>query len=274
MAKRIMSALLNGSNGTHEGEGEAEAALLEMEPPVPAAKKKETKRKVGSWSQDEARKEKDAQHLANLITKSSDEVRQIVASKIDVGVLELTIEGDAELICHAWSEKAKKQILDKQMKVAGPGGREAKDPEVEYKGSMYLDEAGKPGFPAIGLKKACVAVCTSMDDIPKTLMRQALHVRGNILPVKGTTYNRQDMVRIAGNTADIRFRAAFRPGWRITFQCVYNRRVLSLDQVINIINMAGSFVGIGEWRPERDGISGTFAVVDGRAVEGKSFRLR
>ncbi len=269
ISKKDIALATNGTNGDHAG-----TALLEMEPPVTAKQKTAVKRKVGSWSQDEARKEKDAQHLANLITKSSDEVRQIVASKIDVGVLELTIEGDAELICHAWSEKAKKQILDKQMKVATAGGREAKDPEVEYQGSMYLDEHGKPGFPAIGLKKATISVCTSMDDIPKTLMRQAIHVRGDILPVKGELYNRQDMVRIAGNTADIRFRATFKPGWRITFQTVYNRRVMSLEQVINVFNMAGSFVGIGEWRPERDGVKGTFTVIDGLAVEGKSFKLR
>lgn len=269
MAKK--DALLNG-DAAHEAEDAV--GLMEMEPPVPAAKKAATRRKVSSWSQDEERKAKDAAHLANLITRSSDEVRQITASKIDVGVMEVVITGDAELICHAWSEKAKKQILDKQMKVAGPGGREAKDPDVEYKGSMYLDDQGKPGFPAIGLKKALISVCTSMDDIPKTLMRQAVHVRGNILPVQGETYRRQDMVRIAGNTADIRFRAAFIPGWKIKFQCVYNRRVMSVEQVINVINMAGAFVGIGEWRPERDGVSGTFAVSEATMVAGKAFTMK
>ena len=36
---------------------------------------------------------------------------------IEISTFELTLVGDSPLIVHAWSEKAKKEILDKQMKM-------------------------------------------------------------------------------------------------------------------------------------------------------------
>ena len=44
--------------------------------------------------------------------------------------------GDSPLIVHNWSEKAKKQILDKQMKNA-TSGRDVRDPEQEFFDSLF-----------------------------------------------------------------------------------------------------------------------------------------
>ncbi|MGI4943444.1 MAG: hypothetical protein ACRYHQ_23240, partial [Janthinobacterium lividum] len=51
---------------------------------------------------------------------------QIPSLRIDL--IHIRLIGDSPLICHAWSDKAKKMMLDKQMKRAKPG-REAKSPE-------------------------------------------------------------------------------------------------------------------------------------------------
>ena len=70
---------------------------------------------------------------------------------------------------------------------------------------------------------------------------------------------REDMVRVGMGTADIRYRPEF-PKWRAEMTLRYNADAISLDQIVNIFNLAGFGVGVGEWRPERDGQFGMFHV--------------
>src|SRR3546814_8870185 len=63
---------------------------------------------------------------------------------------------------HAWSEKAKKMMLDKQMKKATKA-KEAKDPQADYEACFYRTPTGDYGFPTIGLKAAMVAACRFVD---------------------------------------------------------------------------------------------------------------
>ena len=74
----------------------------------------------------------------------------------------LTIEGDTPLIMHKWAEKARKEMLDKQMKKAKQG-KEAKDPERDYRESMYTLADGRYGFPAVAFKAAAVGACRFAD---------------------------------------------------------------------------------------------------------------
>lgn len=46
------------------------------------------------------------------------------------------IIGDTPLITHAWSQKAKLEMLSKQVK-ATKGGKEARDPQADYVSSLY-----------------------------------------------------------------------------------------------------------------------------------------
>lgn len=55
---------------------------------------------------------------------------------LDIKYFDVLIIGDSPLIVHAWSDKAKKMMLDKQMKKSTKG-REAKDPFMDFVDSMY-----------------------------------------------------------------------------------------------------------------------------------------
>lgn len=159
--------------------------------------------------------------------------------------------GVAPLICHAWSEKAKKQMLDKQMKKA-TSAKAAKDPEQDFRDSLYpMPDGNGFGFPAIGFKSAMVRAGTYLD-LKMTFLRGAFHVDGEFVRIEGEPKMREDMVRVGMGTADIRYRGEFDP-WAANIDVRYNARAISQEQVANLLVTAGFSVGVGEWRPERDG---------------------
>lgn len=180
---------------------------------------------------------------------------QLPALRIET--LSLMLVGDSPLIVHAWSEKAKRQMLDKQMKRAAKG-REAKDPEADYEACFYRTEAGGYGFPAIGVKAAMVSAARFVD-AKMTVMRGAFHIDAEMLPVIGEPRPREDMVKLGLGVADIRYRPEF-VEWRIPATIKFNASAISAEQIANLLNVAGFGVGIGEWRPERNGSYGRFHV--------------
>lgn len=203
------------------------------------------------------------------------ELAQIELPPINLETIEVLLVGDTPLISHAWSEKAKREMLGKQMKAAKPG-KEAKDPHEDFQQSLYRIEGGGYGFPSVAFKAAAVTACTSVAGITKVAARQAFHVVGEQSAVRGAFNGalmrmdlvrilgsepemREDMVRIGMGTADIRYRGQFWP-WHATVRVRFNANVLSAAQIINLLNNAGFGVGIGEWRPERDGQFGMFHV--------------
>ncbi len=179
---------------------------------------------------------------------------------LDVRLLHIRLIGDSPLICHAWSDKAKRMMLDRQMKKANPG-REAKDPEQDYLDSLYHLPGGGYGFPSVAFKAAAVSACRFADGVKMTSARGAFHLQGDMVRINGEPTMRQDMVRIAMGTADIRHRGEFRE-WSADLTIRYNANALSPSQIVNLFNTAGFGIGVGEWRPERDGSFGMFHVAD------------
>lgn len=139
-------------------------------------------------------------------------------------------------------------------------GREKKNPEQDYLGSLYPHPDGGYGFPAIAFKKAAVSACTSLGkSITKVKARQAFHIMGELVKIEGKPNRRQDMVRVGNESADVRYRGEFKE-WSCRLVIRYNARVLSAEQIINLLNIAGFGVGVGEWRTEREGNHGMFRV--------------
>ena len=185
---------------------------------------------------------------------------------IDIRRAVIVLASDSPLVVHAWSAKAQQEILDKQMKKPRQA-KEAKDPDALYEECFYRTPDGRYGFPAIAFKAAAVDACSHVSDLTKVAARGAFHIDGEIVPLEDYTgpVRRQDMVRIAMGTADVRIRPEF-PTWKATLHLRYNAGVLSLEQIANLFNVAGFSIGIGEHRPQRDGQWGMFPVVEARAA--------
>lgn len=177
---------------------------------------------------------------------------------IDVRTIKLRLVGDSSLICHAWSKKAQGEMLDKQMKKAKTA-RVAKDPEQDYLDSLYPHPDGGYGFPCVAFKSAGVSGCRFTEGVKMTTARGAFHVVGELAKIEGEPNMRQDMVRVGMGTADIRFRGEFKQ-WAVTLTISYNASVISPEQIANLYRLAGFGIGVGEWRPEKDGSYGRFHV--------------
>lgn len=200
-----------------------------------------------------------------MATALPKDVGQVISiPPLNIQTARLTVVGDSPLVVHRWSQKAKEQMLGKQMKKALPG-KAAKDPQEDYEQSLYKLPGGGYGFPAIAFKSAAVTACTQVAGLTKVLARGAFHVRGipteegEMVRIEGTPHMREDMVRIAMGTADIRFRGEFTE-WSAVLEVKYNASVISPAQIVNLFHHAGFAVGVGEWRPEKDGAFGMFSV--------------
>lgn len=189
------------------------------------------------------------------MAKKTNDIIQL--QRPDLRIIAIPITGTAGLIMHKWSEKAKKEMLDKQMKKAKQG-RDAKDPQKDYEDSIYYTADGKFGFPAIGFKAAIVRAGT-YSGMPMTFLRGALHINGEFVEIHGLPTMREDMVRVGMGTADIRYRAEFKQ-WSAVLHIRYNAGVISEEQIANLVLTAGFSVGVGEWRPEKDGQFGTWDI--------------
>lgn len=185
--------------------------------------------------------------------------------QLNIQTVTLTLIGDSALICHAWSSKAKKQMLDKQMKKA-KAAQAAKVPEDDFKESLYPLPSGGYGFPAAAFKSAAVDACSHLAGVTKVEARGAFHIVGDMVPIAGTPMPREDMVRVGMGTADIRFRGEFK-SWRATMSVRFNANVLSAEQIVNLFNTGGFAIGVGEWRPQRDGSFGMFHVATGEEMK-------
>jgi hypothetical protein len=182
-----------------------------------------------------------------------------LSTQMDIRTMTVRLVGDSPLVSHAWSQKAKQAMKDKQAK-APKQAKEVRDPNREYEESLYrMPDGSGYGFPAVAFKSAAVDACSHVDGLTKVQARGAFHIIGDMIRIDGTPHMREDMVRVGMGTADLRYRGEFTE-WAVELEIRYNANVLSEAQIRNLFNVGGFAIGVGEWRPQRDGSWGMFHV--------------
>lgn len=186
---------------------------------------------------------------------------------IDFRILCLRVGGLSPLIVHAWSEKAKGMMREKQQK-QGRVAKAAKDPQADFIASKYLNKAGEDCVPAAGFRNAMISAGRYTEGVPMTIIRGSVFVLADpegLVKLENYKCNmREDMVRVGGKgpgtgVADLRYRAEYSP-WEVMLNIQYNANSLSAEQVITLVRFAGMSVGLCEWRPEKNGQFGRFDI--------------
>ena len=203
---------------------------------------------------------------------------EIMIRKLEIIETKIRIVGDSPLIVHAWSEKAKKEMLDAQTGAAKTKKKPCKMPFDDFARALYwmtpmptehitdpcngeprdivteelfdkaIADGARFGFPANSFKMAGNSAAYRKGWV-KTQMA-----------LRGEPYMREDMVKVGMGSSDLRYRPIFE-NWFCDLTLRLDKGFgLTLDNVINVINAGGSACGVGEWRVEKDGYFGQYHV--------------
>lgn len=195
------------------------------------------------------------------------------------------IAGDSPYVQHKFSEKARKEILDKQ--VAGTQSQSRKkraprDLDAEYKAAMHISEDGWPGIPAPAFRNAMIGACRLVNfkmvhaKISVFIIADGIDAEDGtpLVKIEGEPEKHEGFVRIAmGGTSVVQ-----RPMWRrwsCNLKITWDGDQFSLTDVSNLLQRAGQQVGIGEGRnssPNSNGMGwGSFHVAEesAKVINGK-----
>ena len=190
------------------------------------------------------------------------------------------VVGDTPLITHAWSEKARREMLQKQVK-ATKGGKEARDPQADFVSSLYEMGDGTYGFPATGIKNCILSAAHKDKGIARSAVMSALWIDAQMVRTRpalagaicdmplvriygGAPEMREDMVKIGAGlnkTANLAYRGQFTV-WAMKVTGRFNVSVVTAEALAFLIQESGMSSGLGEWRNERKGMFGAFHLAD------------
>jgi len=188
--------------------------------------------------------------------------------------------GDTPLITHAWSEKARREMLQKQVK-ATKSGKEARDPQADFVSSLYEMGDGTYGFPATGVKNCILSAAHKDKGIARSTVMSALFINAQMVRTRpalagavcdmplvriygGEPEMREDMVKIGSGmnkVANLAYRGQF-TFWAMKITGKFNPVVLTDEALAFLIQESGMASGLGEWRNERKGMFGAFHLAD------------
>lgn len=183
------------------------------------------------------------------------------SKSVSVEVIEFSIRqvsipivGISPLIVHAWSEKSKKMISDKQAGKAKNKKHEIRQPEEEYEAAKHRSVSDWEGFPAAGFKASMIRgakmIGMVMKDTQQAFFINAECEETQLVRIHGESRMRTDMVRVGMGASDIRYRPEY-PDWYAELNIEFNEGIISIDQIHQLVKAAGYGCGVGEMRPEK-----------------------
>lgn len=182
--------------------------------------------------------------------------KQVSVEVVEFSIRQVTIPivGISPLIIHAWSEKSKKMIADKQAGKAKNKKHEIRDPKAEFEAAKHISKSGWEGIPAAAIKAAMIRgakmVGMVMKDTQAAFFVNADCEKTQLVQIHGKSKMRMDMVRVGMGAADIRYRPEYLD-WYCELNIDFNEGLISIDQLHQIVKAAGYGNGLGEMRPEK-----------------------
>lgn len=189
----------------------------------------------------------------------------IAIEPIKVNTTTITIVGDSDLILNKMNDVNKRQLLDKQSgkakKTESPNEYEAIITSMHwFSGTPTdfseegLEEALKTNAPCIsafGLKQSFGdAVVRNEIDKYKTKFAASVNILApnQLVPITFDKHFTDEKLIAAKKGSPVRSVQNRFSGWMATFTIQYMDTVYSIEQIVNIINLAGFGLGIGSGR--------------------------
>jgi hypothetical protein len=192
----------------------------------------------------------------------------IAIRPLNIKRIVVTIRGTQPLITNKFSDEAERKLEESQSGDRVKAPKQPRLPEQEFLGARYLIEDRKNpakdvcGFPAAGIKKAMVNAGGRVSDAKMTWLRAIFNVEaesnGLVRIVADPPQMRTDHVVQMGR-GNLRYRPHFWP-WKMQVPITFNADHVGAQDVVNLLQQAGFSIGIGDWRPEKNGTFGTFEV--------------
>ncbi len=192
----------------------------------------------------------------------------IVIMRPNMQIIEVPIVGTSPLITQQWSRKAILQMEAKHQQKAA-SKRTAKDPEA-----WYISTEGWDGVPAVAFKAAMVNAtrqCAGLTivlakGIIRTLAQGTTAEGTGLIRIYGEPRLHTSTPRNANGNPDVRYRPIYEP-WRAIVPVRFNAHLVSAEQIVNLMAIAGESEGVGEWRPSspesKTGIYGCWEIEEG-----------
>jgi len=195
------------------------------------------------------------------------EETKIIVQAINRKALKIKIQAieGSTYIPHRLTDEAVEKFMGRE--IGQTKKKKIRNYDQEYESSFYYTEKKEYGIPTSAFTSAILNAAVACN-IPKTQIKRAVRVLGEILPLKyAKVRKRIDHPRRSGITSapDTRVRPEF-VDWSTTLFIEYDSNQISPDQIINLVNQAGFSSGVGDWRPsapKSSGIHGMFKVVGG-----------
>ena len=179
----------------------------------------------------------------------------------------IAIEGTTPLLCNKFTDEAARAATNgTRGSTRGDRGTEREIAETK----LYLNNEGVPCIPQPNLL-GCLVEGGAWHKIGKkqvttktsSLLYSCLDVVGVMIPIEHAQPWSVDVRPVVIPSTKGRI-LAFRPrfdDWRLTFEIELMTDIISAKFARNIIDDAGSKVGLGDFRPSRKGPYGRFHVV-------------
>lgn len=187
--------------------------------------------------------------------------QRIIIPRPDMRSFKLNIVGLSPLMQNRWSEKQKRKLAEAESGAPKTKKREPRDPVGDFEAASHRLPDGSYAFPGAAFRKAAISAVRLVDGLTMTETKQLFFVIEDLVKLKcGEPVMDDRIAKMSNGQPSPRYRPVFWP-WATTITVRYCATAVSIEQIINLMALAGECVGIGELRPERGaGSYGRFSV--------------
>ena len=194
-----------------------------------------------------------------------EESKVLELKSINLQYANITIAGDGDIVLNKMNDVVSRQLIDARKDKAKDLEKSneweeiitslhwfnGKPTDFSQKGLEKALKENAPCITAFGLKKSFGdAVVRNEIDKYKTKFDNGMNIiaKGGLIPIKFTEHFVDEKLMSPMKGKPVLVRLNRFSGWGATFTIQYTGSVYSIEQIINVINLAGFGLGIGSGR--------------------------